>query len=401
MSTAPVLGTERAALSPENERAALVARCEELYHDLEYKSVRDWKARNPGRKAVGWLPVWAPRELIHAAGMLPVGVMGAGDRLEIVKGDAYYQSYICHFPRSVIELGLNGALDVLDGMLFPSTCDVIRNLSGMWQILFPTKYVRYVDVPQNFDMAVGGSFFAEDLRSLSSDLAALSGKAFSAEDLRNSIALYDANRAAVHALYALRVQSPWLLPSHELYLVMRAGCVLPVEEHTAMLLRFAELARGSSAAPKDMARISVRGCFCEQPPLDLIRTLERSGCWIVDDDWLLCMRWFAMPVAASGDPHIALAEAFILHSPACPTMYLAVGKKGDALLEDVKKSGAEGVMFMAASFCDPALLDQPMTQGAVERAGVPCSAVMYAENTGQFQVIREQAGTFADAIKLA
>ena len=59
--------------------------------------------------------------------------------------------------RSTIELALTGRLDCLDGMLFPSICDVIRNLSGMWQILFKDKYVRYFDVPQNYVDAIGGA----------------------------------------------------------------------------------------------------------------------------------------------------------------------------------------------------------------------------------------------------
>ena len=49
---------------------------------------------------------------------------------------------------------------------------------------------------------------------------------------------------------------------------------------------------------------------------------------------------------------------------------------------------------------DPALLDQPMTAAAVDRSRIPWTAFKYAENSGQFQVIREQAGTFADSIKL-
>jgi benzoyl-CoA reductase subunit C len=36
----------------------------------------------------------------------------------------------------------------------------------------------------------------------------------------------------------------------------------------------------------------------------------------------------------------------------------------------------------------------------VEAAGIGWTAFKYSENTGQFQVIREQAGTFADSIKL-
>ena len=116
------------------------------------------------------MPVYVPRELIHAAGMLPVGLLGGGDQLEVIQGDAYYQSYICRIPRSTIELGLTGRLDCLDGMLFPSICDVIRNLSGMWQILFKDKYVRYIDVPQNYVDAIGGTFYIQEMQVLRDDL---------------------------------------------------------------------------------------------------------------------------------------------------------------------------------------------------------------------------------------
>ena len=109
----------------------------------------------------------------YDAGMLPVGIFGGGDQLEVIQGDAYYQSYICRIPRSTIELGLTGRLNALDGMLFPSTCDVIRNLSGMWQMLFPTKLVRYLDVPQNFDPAIGGRFYRHELEELAASLTAV------------------------------------------------------------------------------------------------------------------------------------------------------------------------------------------------------------------------------------
>ena len=66
----------------------------------------------------------------------------------------------------------------------------------------------------------------------------------------------------------------------------------------------------------------------------------------------------------------------------------------------MEESKAEGVLFCAPSFCDPALLDQPMGQTALDAHRIPWTSFKYAENTGQFQVIREQAGTFADSIKL-
>lgn len=385
----------------EPDREAIVARAEELYRDTGLASVRRWKERNPGAKAVGYLPVYVPREVIHAAGALPVGVVGGGDAVEIVKGDAYFQSYICHLPRSVIELGLDGSLAPLDGMVFPSTCDVIRNLSGMWQVLFPEKYVRYLDVPQNFDDAIGGAFYEREIRSLIADLERLTGNRVSDSALRSSIAYYDVNRRLVADLYSARSRTPWLVPTSELYVVLRAGNLLPVEEHNDLLESYLAAARASKRRPMDMARVVLRGAFCEQPPYELIRTLERTGCYIVDDDWMLVTRWPGGDVSTGGDPIRDLVSAFLHRSPACPSVYLAEGKKGDALVESVKEHGAEGVLFAAPSFCDPALLDQPMTQAAAKRAGIPCSAFLYSENTGQFQVIREQAGTFADSIRLS
>jgi benzoyl-CoA reductase subunit C len=41
-----------------------------------------------------------------------------------------------------------------------------------------------------------------------------------------------------------------------------------------------------------------------------------------------------------------------------------------------------------------------MLQDILKQHGVPQIAFKYAENSGQMQPIREQAGTFADSIKL-
>jgi benzoyl-CoA reductase subunit C len=380
--------------------ADLVARAEALYRDYRLGAVREWKVQTGGL-AVGYMPIYAPCELLDAQGVLAVGLMGARDDLEIIKGDAYYQSYICHIPRSTIELGLNGSLDVLDGVIFPATCDVIRNLSGMWQMLFPGALVRYLDVPQNFDPAVGGRFYREELEELSAALAARGARAYDPEALRASIAAYNTLRRIVRKLYELRQQAPWKVPTSELYVLLRASLVLPVDEAAAMLNDYRiAVESATDRQPLDQARILLTGSFCEQPPIGLIRTLERAGCYIVDDDFVQIHRFIRSDIAIDGDPMENLVRAFLTDAVASPTRYIAEGEKGADLVGRVRDSRAEGVIFCAPSFCDPALLDQPMAVRAVEGRKVPWTAFKYAENTGQFQVIREQAGTFADSIKL-
>ena len=385
-------------LTPVN---TIVERCQALFEDLDFNAVKQWKAAVPGRKAIGYMPVYVPCELIHAAGMLAVGILGGGDALEVIQGDAYYQSYICRIPRSTIELGLTGRLNCLDGMLFPSICDVIRNLSGMWQILFKDKYVRYIDVPQNFDDAIGGRFYMQEMQTLREDLGKLRGAPISDAEINASIAVYNANRAAIRALYAYRAAKPWQAPTSEVYVLLRAGMVLPVEEHTALVHAYLAATDAVPRPRRDNARVVINGSFCEQPPLALIKSIEMSGCYVVDDDFILVTRWLLDDVPADGDPLLELSKAF-LHRSACTAAKYENTReeKGVFLLKQVKTRGAEGVIFAAPSFCDPALLERPMLQDVLAQHKVPYTAFKYSENTGQMAPIREQAGTFADSIKL-
>ena len=381
--------------------AEIIAQATRLFEDLNFSTAREWKAAKPGRKVVGYMPIYVPRELIHAGDMLPLGIVGGGDQLEVIHGDAYYQSYICRIPRSTVELGVSGRLDFVDGMLFPSICDVIRNLSGMWKMMFPQVYSRYFDVPQNYRDEIGGNYYFNELAELRHDLGQLRGKPITDEELSRSIALYNENRRLVRELYGFRSERPWQVPAAEAYLIIRAGLVLPVEQHSEMLRDYLAAVRTEQRPKRDNCRIVLTGVFCEQPPLNLIKSLELAGCYVVDDDLLLVTRWLTADVPTDGDPMRNLALAFLHHSESTAAKYEPNQKeKGQHLVRAVKRSGAEGVIFACPSFCDPALLDRPILQHVLKNAGIPYIAFKYAENSGQMQPIREQAGTFADSIKL-
>ena len=379
----------------------IVAYCEDLFDDLNFTSAREWKKAKPGRKVIGYMPIYVPRELIHAAGMLPLGIMGGGDNLEVIHGDAYYQSYICRIPRSTVELGVSGRLDFVDGMLFPSICDVIRNLSGMWKTMFPHVYSKYFDVPQTYKDEIGGVFYTGEMRELLHDLEEIAGHEITDDDIRASIEVYNENRRAIAELYGLRAQKPWQAPASEAYLVIRAGLVLPVEDHTQVVRDYIAAAAAEERPLKDNSRVILTGMFCEQPPLNLIKSLELSGCYIVDDDFVLVSRWLIGDVPTEGDPVHNLSQAFLHRSMSTAAKYEPNQvEKGQFLVRAVKATGAEGVIFASTSFCDPALLDRPILQNVLKQAGIPYIAFKYAENSGQMQPIREQAGTFVDSIKL-
>ena len=182
---------------------------------------------------------------------------------------------------------------------------------------------------------------------------------------------------------------------------MRAGMAMPVEEHSLLLREYLAAAEASARPVRDNCRVVLNGVFCEQPPLNLIKAIEMSGCYVVDDDFMLVNRWLLEDVSTSGDPLQALSQAFLHHSAETSAKYQPVlALKGKYILDAVKDRGAEGVIFAAPSFCDPALLERPMLESRLEAVDVPHIGFKYAENSGQMQPVREQAGTFADSIKL-
>ena len=381
--------------------APVIDRARALVEDRSLRCVAAWKQAHPGGLAIGHMPVYVPRPLLEAIGCLPVAVFGGGE-IDIIRGDSYFQSYICHIPRSTVELALDGDLAVLDGMLFPAICDVIRNLGGMWKLLFPDTYTAYVDLPQNFDMRIGGAFYAQELRRIAGELQQRGAAPLRPEALCAAIAAESRRRDAIAELDAVRRSEPWRLRASEAYLIVRAGAALPAAEHEQMVREFVAAIRQRAARPVDNVRVVLVGSFCEQPPFDLIRALEKSGCDIVDDDFQLGMRMIDGPIAVGDgeDPVVALARAYLENGRDTASRYIADLVKGAALIKRVKASHADGVIFAAASFCDPALLDQPMLEAALTRARIPHTSFKFAENNGQFQVIREQAGAFSDAVKL-
>jgi benzoyl-CoA reductase subunit C len=225
--------------APHDPCAAILERAQQLAEDHTFAAVRAWKDDHPGALAVGHMPIYAPRPVLEAMGCLPVGVFGAGPQIDIIRGDSFFQSYLCHIPRSTLELALGGHLDALDGMIFPSICDVIRNLGGMWQMLFPGRWTFYLDLPQNFDAALGGRFYTEQMRAIARELALRGARPLTDAALQQAIADENTRRHAIDALDAMRRHEPWRVRGSEAYLVVRAGAVLPARAHAQLLADFA------------------------------------------------------------------------------------------------------------------------------------------------------------------
>jgi benzoyl-CoA reductase subunit C len=357
-----------------------------------------WKEGHPGGRAVAAYPVWAPAELIHAAGMLPLVLLGGGTSVELTHADARFQSFVCSIAKSTLELGFQERLKGVDGIVFSNICDVARNLGSIYARNFPQTFVEYLHLPQNSTSPAVPLYAAAELRRLAEGFARAFGLDVTPGALAKSIDVYNALRARLRALYALRIAAPEKVSTLELYAVERAATLAPPEETIAALDTLLVEWPARAARPRDRLRVVVEGAFCEQPPLGLLEVLEEAGCYVVEDDFLLGWRWFTSDVATEGDPFERLGAAYVEQAVPSSTRHEGRRHRADGLIEKVRRARADAVVFMPAKFCEPALFDYVLMKQGLERAGIPHLLFEFEEKMWTFERTRNEIETFVESM---
>jgi len=374
-----------------------VERYRESVEDRTFPTVREWRART-GRMVTGCFPVYAPVELVYAAGMLPVGLFGAGNQIEMAHADSRFQSFICSIVKSTLELAFIDRLEPFDALMFESICDPARNLASVMARNFPQRHVSYVHLPQNMTSPAAVDYLAGEYQRIANELGAVSGQAVGTEELRRSLRAYNALRARLRELYLLRATAPEKISTAELYTLVRlATCTDPIEVEPLIAESIAS-ALAREARPKDRIRVVVVGSFCEQPPLELIAGIEESGCYVVDDDFLLGWRLMKRDVDERGDPFRTLAQAYLDGSVHASTKHDLRRPRAAALIESARANDAAAVIFLGAKFCEPGLFDYALYRRALEEHAIPHLFLEFEEKMWNYDKIRTEVETFVESL---
>ncbi len=372
--------------------------CEDVIQDLNFTTVRKWKDQHPGAKAIGYFPVYAPLEIIHACGMLPVGLNGAGDQLDIQYADARFGSFICSIVKTTLEMGMTKHLTPFDGLLFSTICDSARNLAFVFKRNFPEQYVDFLHLPHNPSSEASVDFLMSEYARLQENLEQLGGTKLTDAALNESIELYNENRRLTRRLYDERDGNPQLMRTSELYALIRAGNFLPVEEHTKLLKQAVDELPTRAGKQRDSIRVVIEGSFCEQPPVDLIKIMEEAGCYIVDDDFVLGPRWFTKDVSVNGNPMRALADAYSNASVYSSMRHDWRNPRHKQLIEKARRRKADAVILLIAKFCEPAYFDYVLFKQELEKEGIPHLLMEFEEKMFTFERLRTEIETFVESL---
>ena len=349
------------------------------------EAVRDQKERlralaSGGRKILGYFCTYTPVELIHAAGFVPVRILGG--RTAIERADSLTPTFICPYLRQALEKALRGDYDFLSGAVQGYTCDVACGLINIWELNVPGELYHTVPLPYQ-DGPEARRFFREALRELAERLKGIGGR-LTDESLAASLDLYEEVRRLSLELYGRRSRGRLPLSAAELLSVVQAGLVTPPEDYLPMLRALAAAVAAPPEAEPSGVPVLVSGSVIDEP--GVLEILEASGGRVVGDDLCTGLRGFSPPGGKGDDPLERLMDRHFRRFP-CPARMKAQ-ERAPLLVDLAKGSGAKGVVFLLQKFCTPHLADLPVVLEALQAEGLRGLVVEMEEaglNEGQLR----------------
>jgi len=369
----------------------ILAAAQQLVEDHDYPTVRRW--REQGGRVLGHFQVYFPEELAHAAGMLPVKIRGA--QIEARRAEARFGSYLCSILKTSLELALGERL-TLDLFVSHPICDAARNLAAIWgrNVAYPC-HILYL--PQNASSAHAGAYLRAEYERMRGVIEQVAGRRVTDDALRASVAVFNENRRLLRRLYDIRRDTPWKLAVHESYALTALGGILPRDAHNALLADVLPRIEARDQPAQDRIRVVFEGGFCEQPPLDLLRTIGES-CYVVDDDLLIGLRWIVEDVQTAGDPLANLAEAYLERSSYSPVQHDPRKPKERMLLERIRRARADAAIVAAAKMCEPGLDEQVAYTRMLDAEGIPYFVSEFEERMSSFEHLQIQLETFVENV---
>ena len=360
--------------------------------DNPRKAMDDYK-KETGKGAVGIMPVYCPEEIVHAAGYLPIGMWGA-QKKQISKARTYLPPFACSIMQSVMELQLEGVYDDLEAVIFSVPCDTLKCMSQKWNRPVPAIVFTH---PQNRKIAKDAAnvFAREEFNIVKEKLEDILDVHISNKAIKNSIAVYNENRAACREFSDVAAEYAAVVTPSDRHAVIKARWFMEKSRHTALVKELIAALKAEPAPEFKGKKIIVTGIQVE--PYDVLDIFQENGFAIVADDLAQETRNFRQDVPDDDDALMALARAWN-EFDGCSLATDANKPKGQMIIDAVKKYGADAVVVCMMKFCDPEEFDYPILLQDFEAAGVKNLYIEVDQESTAFEQVKTRIQTFAEIL---
>jgi benzoyl-CoA reductase/2-hydroxyglutaryl-CoA dehydratase subunit BcrC/BadD/HgdB len=353
-----------------------------------HQSCREWKKK--GRGVMGCFYGLVPKEVVHAAGFLPVQLMEERDgRLEEKAG---LLPFLCGMSKNLTGQIYEGRYQYLDGILVGVVCDTNRHVLDIWAHKKVFPYLRLLKTPSTATPAAW-KFYASDLRRLAEELGRMSGQEVTEQKLWKSIELYNENRTLMERFRVSR-ESLGISAEEGLY-VFASSLVMDVEEHNRLLLSLLENPVQASASNQEAPGVLISAMNLNMA-WDLIRLVEEYGGRVVGDDFPNNARYGISRIPMEGDPFLALAKGYLRRVPA-PGIY-SFHERAESLAEQMRLSNAKGLIYLVQLYCDAYAMEYAILKERFDSWGIPHMRLEAEDNPASLQQLNVRVQSFLESL---
>ncbi len=347
-----------------------------------------------GGKVFGWLCTYVPEEIIHAAGILPIRIVGYSFETELDDGNAYFYVNNCSFSRSCLQMGLKGEYDFLDGVVGGSTCDGARRLFDLWRNYIGTPFYHVLTVPRKYTERAHRLYYQEVLE-FKEHLEEYLDFKISDEALLSSIKLYNKSRELLRRLYELRKLDNPPISGAETMEVLNASFRMPKEVFNEWLEKLLDELSSSKGAYSGRARLMLVGSVLTNA--EFIRSIEELGGLVVTDELCTSTRYWGDPVVLDRSPLEAIARRYLNNFP-CARMFPSE-ERFRRIVDSTLDFKVDGVISQTVRYCVPYAHDLPLLTKRLNEHGIPILALDVEYGTSGSGQIRTRVQAFLEMLE--
>ena len=353
------------------------------------KAMEDYKAET-GKGAVGIMPIYAPEEMVHATGYLPMGIWGAQGKT-ISKARTYLPPFACSIMQQVMELQCEGAYDDLAAVLFSVPCDTLKCLSQKWKGTSPVIVFTH---PQNRGLEAANTFLVKEYELVKAQLEHYLGVKITNADLERSIAIYNENRQVMREFVKVAADYPQVIDAVSRHAVFKARQFMLKEKHTELVKELIAEVKAMPVQPWTGKKVIVAGILLE--PNELLDIFNEFGLAIVDDDLAQESRQIRVDVLdGEGGPLYRMAKAW-QQMYGCSVATDTKKGRGKMLMNKMVQTGADAVIIAQMKFCDPEEWDYPVLYREFEERGVKNLMIEVDQEVTSFEQVKTRLQSFVE-----
>jgi benzoyl-CoA reductase subunit C len=365
----------------------------EVKHWYSNRHLRGEKWKAEGGRVVGYFETYFPEEIIYAAGMLPVRVLGSLD--ETTEATVYVDTVNCPFMRSCFDQGLKHAYDYLDGLVSADTCDTSSLFFAQWELHVNLPYFYLMATPHSKGPRAEVLYIKEATKFRRS-FEEFFNIRISDEDMAHATEVYNENRRLLKQIYDLRLNDPPLISGVEALEASITGMTMPKHEHNQLMKRMLRQAGAYEGRIKKRPRLLITGSVVDD--VEFVRMVENCGANVVADDLSTGSRYFWTEAEDACDPLSAICLRYINK---IPSSYMHHAEERYNFIEElISRYQVQGVIIHHLKYCTPYLGDYIMLKRRLDLLGIPHTKVEDDHTEGGIAYLRTRIEAFVEQVEL-